>query len=343
MKPFIHFTYQKLLKPALFAFEPEKAHRIAIGLLKSVSRHPGILDILQQIYAVRKPVTLFDLTFPNPLGLAAGFDKDAEALPAWEALGFGFVEIGTVTAEAQTGNASPRLFRYPDKGALINRLGFNNEGSVAIAARLRRYQSTGVWPKIPVGANIGKSKNTSLENALDDYLTSFHHLEPYVDYIALNVSSPNTPDLRKLQERDALEHLLRGIQAANAKLASPKPLLLKIAPDLAWEQIEEIISVATAEKLSGLIATNTTIDHSTLGETTSQEGGLSGIPLEGRATSIVDFIRRRTDLPIIGVGGIHDVESARRKLDMGANLIQLYTSYVYQGPSITSEIVSGLG
>lgn len=325
-----------------FSWDAETAHHRAIGALARVSRHPGLLTALRSLLMEEKPVTVFGLRFPNPIGLAAGFDKNGVALPAWEALGFGFAEIGTVTAQGQPGNAQPRIFRYPAQRALINRLGFNNEGAEEVAAILANWKRLGLWPKFPVGINIGKSKVTPLVHAVEDYRFSFLKLAPFADYIALNVSSPNTPGLRELQERDALETLISGIQKSNRQLMKPVPVLVKIAPDMGWGQIGEIIEIAESHGLAGIIATNTTLDHSSVELQRDQAGGLSGTPLEKRATEIIQFICGKTKLPVIGVGGITDVDSAKRKLDAGASLVQLYTGYVYGGPTLVPEIVSAL-
>ena len=342
MRSLLRFGYNNIVRPVFFSWDAEKAHHVAIEALERISRHPGVLTMLRILLAEQKPVELFGLRFPNAIGLAAGFDKNAVALPAWEALGFGFAEIGTVTAQGQPGNPLPRIFRYPGKQALVNRLGFNNEGADMVAGRLARLKRSGLWPKFPVGVNIGKSKVTPLENALADYQDSFSRLAPYADYIALNVSSPNTPGLRELQERDALDELIGGIQKSNGQLMRPVPVLVKIAPDMGWGQIGEIIEIATNHGLAGIIATNTTLDHSSIFELGDQVGGLSGPPLEERSTEIIRFICGKTHLPVIGVGGISDLDSARRKMDAGARLIQLYTGYIYGGPTLVPEIVSGL-
>jgi dihydroorotate dehydrogenase len=278
---------------------------------------------------------VFGLSFPSPVGLAAGFDKNAVALPAWEALGFGFAEVGTITAKAQRGNPRPRMFRIPELGAVINRLGFNNEGADRVAQRLEILKASGLWPAIPVGVNLGKSKVTPLEEATADYVASFRRLRKLGDYFVLNVSSPNTPGLRKLQDKAALEELLGAVQAENTGRA---PLLLKIAPDLEWAAIDEILALVEAHKLAGLIATNTTIDHSSLPEARRQQGGLSGQPLRGRALEVLRFVTAHTRLPVIAVGGIGSAEDALRRFDAGAALIQIYTGLVYEGPALVRDI-----
>ncbi len=342
MRRLLRLAYRHLVRPAFFSRDPEEAHHLAIDSLERLSRHPDLLKWIHFFLGEKKPVDLFGLHFPNPVGLAAGFDKNAVALPAWAALGFGFAEIGTVTAQGQPGNPAPRIFRYPAQSALINRLGFNNDGAQAVAERLARLKRSPLWPTFPVGINIGKSKATPLDHALADYQFSFQKLAPFADYIALNVSSPNTPGLRELQERDALETLLAGIQEINRLRPHPRPVLVKIAPDMGWEQIEEIIGLAEKHQLAGIIATNTTLDHRAVAQSGDETGGLSGTPLEARATEIVRFICGKTKLPVIGVGGITDADTARRKLDAGAALIQLYTGYIYGGPTIIPDIVSKL-
>lgn len=333
--------YHHFVRPLLFRLEPETAHDMVMRLLRFAPRIPAMLALLRSFAPPPQPRVLFGLQFPNPLGLAAGFDKNGVAIPAWEALGFGFVEIGTVTAKPQPGNPRPRIFRYPKQEALINRLGFNNDGADVIAERLGRLRESRLAPSIPIGVNLGKSRVAPLEEAAEDYLYSFQRLAPVADYIALNVSSPNTPGLRALQEQDALVELLRAITDANAQLASPKPLLLKIAPDLDEESLGEIAIACEKFDLAGMIATNTTLDHATLMEI-SEGGGLSGIPLRARSTAIIRLLRKRTLLPIIGVGGICDGASAREKLEAGAQLLQIYSGYIFRGPNLLREISASL-
>jgi len=278
---------------------------------------------------------VFGLKFPNPVGLAAGFDKNALVLPAWEGLGFGFAEVGTITAKAQPGNPKPRLFRVPEIGGIINRMGFNNDGADAVAARLARLRGTPNWPCFPVGINLGKSKVTPLEEATADYLYSFSRLRDLGDYFVLNVSSPNTPGLRSLQDRPALDRLFGTIQAANA---GPKPMLVKIAPDLTWEAIDDVLSLVEAHRLAGIIATNTTIDHSAVPGQRRETGGLSGTPVRARSTEIIRYITARTKVPVIGVGGIVSADDALEKLNAGAALVQLYTGFIYAGPALIPRI-----
>jgi dihydroorotate dehydrogenase len=332
--------YEQLVRPLLFSLNPETAHHFAIRNLRAASNWPAALRQLERFQPPPKPTTVFGLKFPNPVGLAAGFDKNGVAIPAWAALGFGFVEVGTVTAKPQPGNPKPRIFRYPAQRALINRLGFNNDGADAIAARFRALRKSGRWPAIPVGINLGKSKVTPLEQAVDDYLYSFRLLAPLGDYVVLNVSSPNTPGLRSLQEHDALEQLLRAINSENETLA--KPLLLKIAPDLSLIDLEQVIATCEQNGIAGIIATNTTLDHSAIPKSLDQTGGLSGLPLREKSTEFVRAIRARSQLPIIASGGICDGASAREKLAAGAQLLQVYTGYVYRGPRLIREIVERL-
>lgn len=331
--------YQRFVRPILFSLSAEAAHDLAIRNLRAASSLPSVLRVLERFRPPPNPTTVFGLTFPNPIGLAAGFDKNGVAIPAWAALGFGFVEIGTVTAQAQPGNPKPRIFRYAEQGALINRLGFNNDGADTIAARLRTLRESGRWPAIPVGVNIGKSKVTPIEEAVSDYLYSFRLLAPLADYVVLNVSSPNTPGLRSLQEHDALEQLLRAIRDENEK-NNRKPILLKIAPDLSVSELEQIIATSEQNGIAGIIATNTTLDHSSIPAARDQTGGLSGRPLREKATEFVRAIASRSRLPVIASGGIFDAESAREKLAAGAQLLQVYTGYVYRGPGLLREIVA---
>jgi dihydroorotate dehydrogenase len=284
-----------------------------------------------------KPVTLFGLKFPNPVGLAAGLDKNGVALPAWAALGFGFVEIGTVTAKAQPGNPKPRIFRLPGQQALINRLGFNNDGADAIAQRLAALRKSGRWPAVPVGINIGKSKATPLDQATDDYLYSFRVLRDFADYITLNVSSPNTPGLRELQQPEKLSELLFAITKEAG--TSSKPLMVKISPDVAGAELKSILAACEANGVSGIIATNTTLDHSAIPQQLDQAGGLSGVPLRDKSTALVREIAAQCTIPVIASGGIFDADSAREKFQAGAQLIQLYTGFIYRGPQLLREIV----
>ena len=329
--------YEQLVRPLLFLLEPETAHRATIELLRAASHFDVALHVLRYFQPPPRPKTLFGLNFPNPVGLAAGLDKNGVALPAWAALGFGFIEIGTVTAKAQPGNPEPRIFRLPKQRALINRLGFNNDGADAIAERLRKLRGSGRWPTVPVGINIGKSRATPLEKAADDYLYSFRLLRDFADYITLNVSSPNTPGLRDLQEPTALSGLLRAIGKEPG--AATKPLLIKISPDLSPVQLEAILKVCAENGVAGIIATNTTLDHSSIPAELDEEGGLSGAPLCKKATAMVRDIVTKAAIPVIASGGICDAESALEKFQAGAELVQLYTGFVYRGPRLLREII----
>jgi dihydroorotate dehydrogenase len=327
--------YADILRPLLFRLDAEKAHHLALALLKNTPT--SLIRSFLSAKPPAEPTTVFNLQFPNPVGLAAGMDKCALALPAWEALGFGFIEIGTITAHAQPGNPAPRLFRYPQQNALINRMGFNNDGAEVVARRLQRLKDSGCWPRLPVGINLGKSKVTELVDAPADYLHSFRRLLPFGDYFVINVSSPNTPGLRQLQDRDALTAIIRRLRDVD----STKPLLVKIAPDLEESAAVEIAELAATENLSGLIATNTTLDHSAVPQDLDQQGGLSGAPLREKSTAMLRLIAGSTGLPIIASGGVMDAASAKEKFDAGASLVQIYTGFVYRGPQLIREIIQG--
>jgi dihydroorotate dehydrogenase len=332
--------YVRLVRPLLFSLDAETAHHVAMRLLATASHFDLALRVLSSFQPSSKPITLFGLTFPNPVGLAAGLDKNGVALSAWAALGFGFIEIGTVTAKAQPGNPKPRIFRLPEQQALINRLGFNNDGADAIANRLGALRKSGRWPAVPVGINIGKSRATPLEEATDDYLYSFRLLRDLADYITLNISSPNTPGLRELQEPEKLSELLYAIN--NEAGTARKPLIVKISPDLSSVELKAILAVCEQNGVSGIIATNTTLDHSSIPPQLDQAGGLSGAPLRDKSTALVREIAARSTIPVIASGGIFDAESARGKFQAGAQLIQLYTGFVYRGPQLLREIMDRL-
>jgi len=332
-------AYEKIVRPLLFSIDPETAHNFAIRFLRRASQVELALRGFRRFQPAAKPKTVFGVSFPNPVGLAAGFDKDGVALPALAALGFGFIEIGTVTAKRQPGNPRPRIFRFSEQQALINRLGFNNDGADLVANRLRQWRESGRWPAIPVGINIGKSKTTPLDQAPADYLHSFRRLRKFVDYVVLNVSSPNTPGLRSLQERESLSILLRAIREENR---TDKPVLIKIAPDLSTTELEEIIASCEENQVAGIIATNTTLDHSSIPTARDEAGGLSGAPLREKSTALVRDITARSAIPVIASGGIFDVESAREKFEAGAELLQVYTGYIFRGPGLLREIVGGL-
>ena len=330
--------YERLLKPILFSIDPELVHEMAIATLKTLSRLPWLLDAMPRPGDKRLSREVFGIRFPNPIGLAAGFDKNGMALPAWAALGFGFIEIGTITALGQFGNPRPRIFRIPEMEGLINRLGFNNQGVQKIAARLEHLRRSSGWPKIPVGINIGKSKIVPLQEAVSDYLRSFQRLQGLGDYFVLNVSSPNTPDLRKLQEKAAIGELFAAIQQQN----QGKPLLVKIAPDLTFAQLDDILALANEHQLAGVVATNTTIDQQSIPKEIRQTGGLSGKPLRTRSLETLCRIKRNCSLPVISVGGIMSKDDAKERFDAGAELVQIYTGFVYRGPRLVREIAREL-
>jgi dihydroorotate dehydrogenase len=332
--------YERFVRPLLFSLDPEIAHHATLACLHAASHVDLALRALRTFAPAATPKTLFGLNFSNSIGLAAGFDKNGVALPAWAALGFGFIEIGTVTAKAQPGNPKPRIFRFARQVALINRLGFNNDGADAIAQRLDKLRASGRWPAVPVGINIGKSRATPMDDAAQDYFYSFQKLHPFADYIVLNISSPNTPGLRSLQDRQLLSPLLRVIQQANAR--ARKPIVVKIAPDVSEGQLAEIIAACEENEIAGIIATNTTIDHSSIPTADDEDGGLSGAPLRQKSTSIVRAITARSTIPVIASGGIVDAQSAREKFEAGAQLVQVYTGYVYRGPGLLCEIIDAL-
>ena len=347
----MHTLYRHLVKPLLFRLDPEEAHELGVDALALLGRITPLCRVLEAFNrldpALHRPVRAFGLEFPNAVGMAAGFDKNARAWPAAAALGFGHVEIGTVTALAQTGNPQPRLFRYPEEQAVINRMGFNNEGSAAVAARLATQPGVG-HRRIPLGINLGKSKVTPNEEAVGDYLTSFGRLADYADYMVVNVSSPNTPGLRALQDEKPLRELLGALSGANRDRAKTgkdrKPLLLKIAPDLSWAQIDAALGVIAEFGLDGIIATNTTLARPGAFAEVGQAGGLSGAPLLRRSTDIVRYISKTTagKLPIVGVGGITDPAGAAEKMDAGATLVQVYTGLIYEGPFLAATLARGL-
>jgi len=332
--------YELFVRPLLFSLNAETAHHVTVRLLGRAAHFDLALRALRLFQPTSKPITLLGLTFPNPVGLAAGLDKNGIALPAWAALGFGFIEIGTVTAKAQPGNTKPRIFRLPQQRALINRLGFNNDGADAIAQRLAALRENGRWPGVPVGINIGKSRVTPLEQATEDYLYSFRLLRDFADYITLNISSPNTPGLRELQEPERLSELLHAI--GNEAGTAPKPLVVKISPDVSDAELTAILAVCEENGVSGIIATNTTLDHSSIAPQLDQAGGLSGSPLRDKSTALVREIVAQSKIPVIASGGIFDAESAREKFQAGSQLIQLYTGLVYRGPQLLREIMDSL-
>jgi dihydroorotate dehydrogenase len=340
--------YKSVVKPLLFKLDAERAHHLVFNNLQRASRLPGTAALLRGLYSYQHPSLtreVFGLRFPNPVGLAAGFDKNAVLTDELASLGFGFVEIGTVTPRAQPGNPQPRLFRLPQDEALINRMGFNNDGAAAVAARLRQRHNR----QLIIGGNIGKNKDTPNEQAGADYVAAFEALAEEVDYFVVNVSSPNTPGLRELQDKKPLINLLQQVQARNLARPQPRPLLLKIAPDLTDAQLDDILEIARETQLSGLVATNTTIGRGGLATSATQvaaygAGGLSGRPLRARATEVIAYLHRRSQgaLPIIGAGGIHSAHDALEKLAAGAALVQLYTGFIYEGPALVRQINQAL-
>ena len=332
------------LKPHLFRRDPERIHERVLQGLAWAAEHPGALRVLNAACSVRDPrlkTRAFGLTFPNPVGLAAGFDKNAVAVPTWAALGFGFVEIGSVTAHAQPGNPKPRLFRLPGDNALINRLGFNNDGAEAVAARIKALRQAAAG-QVPLGVNVGKSKVTPLENAPEDYLESLTQLWPYADYFVINVSSPNTPGLRALQERARLTELLGAIKAFRVS-QTKKPVLLKVAPDLSDHKLADIAELAVQHGLSGLVATNTTVSRDELSVPVDETGGLSGRPLNARSLATLHFLTGlKMGLPLVSVGGVSSADDVYARLEAGAVLVQLYTSLVYEGPFLLRRLNQGL-
>jgi dihydroorotate dehydrogenase len=325
----------KLLRPLLFSLPPELAH--AAGMLAIRLATPA-LGTLPGIRLADKKLEreVFGIHFPNPVGLAAGFDKHATAVPAWEKLGFGFAEIGTFTRHPQAGNERPRIWRYPEAQGLINRFGFNNPGADAVALRLKRLKQSGLWPRSPLGINLGKSKATPLEEAAEDYLYSLKRLKPFADYITVNVSSPNTPDLRSLQATRPLRKLVKLL----AKDCGALPLLVKFAPDLGQKELLDACDAALQSGASGLILTNTTLGRGGLATGHYPEGGLSGAPLQNKANQALRAVSKHTRgrVPLIGVGGVMKPEDALRKFDLGASLVQIYTGYIYQGPGFPAKI-----
>jgi dihydroorotate dehydrogenase len=339
--------YRQFVKPIFFLLPAERAHYTAMNLLQGALWIPGMRALLKSMFTVNKPPlkrTLFGLQFDNPVGLAAGFDKDARWVDELSTLGFSFIEIGTLTPKAQPGNDKPRLFRLPKDEALINRMGFNNGGAQAAAERLQKRKS-----KIIIGGNIGKNKVTSNEEAVNDYLACFETLFDHVDYFAVNVSSPNTPGLRALQEKEPLLHLLNTLQEANHAKPKRKPILLKIAPDLTDEQLNDIIDIVRESKIDGVIATNTTIAREPLVTAKNEidaigAGGLSGKPVTQRSTEVIRYLKEKSHnaFPVIGVGGIHSAQDAIDKLNAGADLVQIYTGFIYEGPGLVRRICNGI-
>lgn len=367
----ISWLYRRLVRPALFKHESEAIHDWTLQMLAQISRNDFLCDALASFFgAPEMRVEVSGLSFPNPIGLGAGMDKYAVALNAWAALGFGFCELGGVTWHAQPGNPPPRLFRALADEALINRMGFNNPGADAMALKLAEWRKAGRWPNHPVGINLGKSKVTPLDRAAEDYAASLSVLWSHGDFFVVNVSSPNTPNLRQLQDRSALDEILEAVQKTNAhqsqvsgnknlkpeisrfKTRIPirqKPIFIKVAPDLSFEALDEILDLAERHGIAGLVATNTTTSRPKTNDPKLQRiyaepGGLSGRPLRQRSTEMIRHIFRQSGgaLPIIGVGGIFDAADAWEKITAGASLVQIYTGLIYQGPSLVRDIVCGL-
>ena len=337
----------KIIRKILFNVDAEKVHYWVMKRLNFIYSMGLLRGILKAMFVVKAPKlerTLWGITFPNPIGLAAGFDKDAKYTDSLACLGFGFIEIGTVTPRPQPGNPKPRLFRLPADSALINRMGFNNDGATEAAKRLKKRQE-----HIIIGGNIGKNKDTPNEQAGDDYEKGFRTLYDEVDYFVVNVSSPNTPGLRELQDKAPLTELLNRLQTVNTSLGGKKPILLKIAPDLTNEQLDDIIDIVRTTRLDGIVASNTTISRDNLATPTAEvnnigAGGLSGAPLRKRATEVVAYIHTHSNgsIPIIASGGIFTAADAQEKLDAGASLLQVYTGFIYEGPAIAKKICKGL-
>lgn len=346
------WIYRNFVRPVLFTQNAENIHNRTMAMLSWTSRHELVRDGMRSFLGADElPVELFGLRFPNPVGLAAGMDKNAEALPAWAAMGFGFTELGAATWHAQPGNPEPRVFRAIPEEAIINRMGFNNLGAEAIAQRLAEWRRSGHWPNHPVGMNLGKSKITPLEKAAEDYANSFRVLRPYLDFFVVNVSSPNTPNLRQLQDKAALDIILAALQEVQSSGPPVReaPILVKVAPDLSFEALDEILELTGPRQIAGIVATNTTIARPPAEAPKSERiyaetGGLSGRPLRARSTEIIRHLYRQTGgkLPIIGVGGIFDAADAWEKIAAGASLVQIYTGLVYEGPAICRGIVGGL-
>ncbi len=334
--------YKTIIRPILFCFDPEKVHHFTFSLIRNFSKLPGFKNLFKKLYLVEDQKLereLFGLKFKNPVGLAAGFDKDAKLYNELSNFGFGFVEIGTLTPKPQDGNPKKRLFRLKEDTAIINRMGFNNGGVTEAVERLKKNKG------VLIGGNIGKNKITPNENAVEDYKICFEALFDHVDYFVVNVSSPNTPNLRALQDKEPLTNLLKALQVLNFQKPKTKPILLKIAPDLTDEQLLDIIEIVATTKIDGVISTNTTISRDGLkSDNKSEMGGLSGKPLTNRSTEVIRFLAEKSNkaFPIIGVGGIHSAKDALEKLEAGADLLQLYTGFIYEGPKLIKAINKAL-
>ncbi len=340
-------VYKTFIRPLLFLFSSERAHHLALGMLKFAISIPFVRPLIKAMYSpesTNKPVELFGLKFKNPIGLAAGFDKNAAYYNELSHIGFGFIEVGTVTPKPQDGNPKPRLFRLVKDKALINRMGFNNGGLDEMITQLKKRKTD-----LVIGGNIGKNKVTPNEDAINDYVISFKGLHPYVDYFVVNVSSPNTPNLRELQDKEPLTKLLATLKELNQTFDEQKPILLKIAPDVTQGQLDDIIDIIQTLKIDGLVATNTTISREGL-KTTKERieaigaGGLSGQPVKERSTEVIKYIAEKSNgkIPIIAVGGIFTAKDAKEKLDAGASLVQVYSGFIYEGPAMVKKICKGL-
>lgn len=341
-------VYKTFIRPIFFLFDPEKIHHFTFSLVKFLNKIPGLSFLFRGIYkheAAHLKTTVFGIDFPNPVGLAAGFDKDGKLFEELGNYGFGFIEVGTVTPKGQDGNPLPRLFRLPKDKGLINRMGFNNKGVDGLVERLKQRKSQ----QVIIGGNIGKNKLTPNEEAVNDYLICFHKLFDHVDYFVVNVSSPNTPNLRDLQEKEPLTKLLKILQKENSNHQKQKPILLKIAPDLTNGQLDDIVGIVQDSGIAGLIATNTTISRENLKENEAKvkeigNGGLSGAPVRKRSTEVIQYLSEKSNgsIPIVAVGGIFTAEDAQEKLDAGASLVQVYTGFIYEGPAMIKRILKGL-
>ena len=339
--------YKLIIRPILYSFQPEKAHHLTTGLLKFICAIPGVSFFIKAIHKVEDAklnTNVFGIDFPNPVGLAAGFDKEAKFYKELAHFGFGFIEIGTITPVGQPGNPQPRLFRITDDEGLINRMGFNNEGIESAIKRLKSRPES-----LIIGGNIGKNKVTPNEEAVLDYQKCFLGLFDYVDYFVVNVSSPNTPNLRALQDKEPLKKILNHLMDLNAKQSTQKPILLKIAPDLTNEQLDDIIEIVQETKIDGVVATNTTIDRSQLKTPSAKvesigNGGVSGKPVKSRSTEVIKYLYQESNgaFPIIGVGGIYSAADAIEKLEAGASLLQVYTGFIYEGPGLVKSINKGI-
>ena len=335
--------YKSFIRPFFFLFQPEFIHKLTFTFLKIIFFIPGLKELISKIYNKNTPTlnrTVFGISFKNPIGLAAGFDKNADLFNELSAFGFAFIEIGTLTPKPQPGNPTPRVFRIPPDKGLINRMGFNNEGLESAVKRLKKNKSG-----VIIGGNIGKNKVTPNEEAISDYEKGFTALFDFVDYFAVNVSSPNTPNLRALQEKEPLKKLLSRLQELNSQKVKRKPILLKIAPDLTDEQLDDIIEIVFETRIDGIVATNTTISREGLSISENEvdklgAGGLSGSPLKDRSTDVIRYLSINSDrkIPIVGVGGIMNASDAMEKLEAGASLIQVYTGFIYEGPGIVKKI-----